>query len=279
MKLHRRCVRVAGRSLFLVTPRAGTKLRYSVNRFHETWHIVTDPAGAKLLARLLFGLSNARRAGTLVLLHGELIARTPFAADRSPPIVLCNTQLGAPSAKVARSLKSRLACLGPSDGTVRWRSSGLDRAPDSTDEDLWSSCAMTRRQERVERRGGILCYQAPPVVLRARARSALALGSTVGMDYEYWATERGFAEGELQVFSGYRSMLATAREARREVIAEQGDFDAPERLREAIWWEAAEIVERRRVARQPRRVSSAPARRRGEASRGSHRRLRRRPRL
>ncbi|EJF7737493.1 hypothetical protein M8692_004848, partial [Shigella sonnei] len=61
MKLHRHSVMLDGRSYTIITLRAEADVRFSTNRFHETWHVLSDEPGAKTLARLLWGLAYQRQ--------------------------------------------------------------------------------------------------------------------------------------------------------------------------------------------------------------------------
>src|SRR4051812_12247645 len=87
LKLHLRCVTVHGRTLRVITLRASETARFSTNRYHDTWHVLTDPYGARFLGRLLWGLSYQREPGTLVLLHGEHLVTTPFEGDAPDPVL------------------------------------------------------------------------------------------------------------------------------------------------------------------------------------------------
>jgi hypothetical protein len=49
MKLHRRELRLDGRWYTVVTMRPGTDARFSTNRHHGTWHVLSDWHGARLL--------------------------------------------------------------------------------------------------------------------------------------------------------------------------------------------------------------------------------------
>ena len=59
----------------------------------ELWHIVTSHPGAHLLARLLWGLSYERHPGTLLVIHGDHLAPTPFEAERSDPFIFAQSGL------------------------------------------------------------------------------------------------------------------------------------------------------------------------------------------
>src|SRR5262245_54962636 len=52
LKMHLRVRRLAGRTYHLVTLRPDARVGFSTNFFHQTWHILSDHRGARLLARL-----------------------------------------------------------------------------------------------------------------------------------------------------------------------------------------------------------------------------------
>jgi hypothetical protein len=53
LKLHRHELRLDGRDYTVITLRRGMDCRFSTNNFHQTWHILSDWRGARLLGRLL----------------------------------------------------------------------------------------------------------------------------------------------------------------------------------------------------------------------------------
>ncbi|MGL5444773.1 MAG: hypothetical protein ACRDDJ_20180, partial [[Mycobacterium] stephanolepidis] len=93
MKLHRHSMALDGRSYTIITLRADVDVRFSTNRFHETWHVLSDESGAKMLARLLWGLAYQRQPGTLVLIDRAHLDPNPFDAEPADPIVLLPSHL------------------------------------------------------------------------------------------------------------------------------------------------------------------------------------------
>jgi hypothetical protein len=63
LKLHRRRLRLDGREHTVITLRPGTDARFSTNRHHETWHVLSDRGGARLLGRLLWGCPTSGSPG------------------------------------------------------------------------------------------------------------------------------------------------------------------------------------------------------------------------
>jgi hypothetical protein len=242
LKLHRRQLRLDGRQYTVVTLRPGTDARFSTNHFHDTWHVLSDWHGARLLGRLLWGLAYQRVPGTLVLIDRPFLDPNPFDAEPADPIALVPALLTPLTSKAARELRRRLpldgpagrpggearggTCGGPGDGTVRWHTHGLDaavaqrRARRDLPPGAWRPPWIPPRgfQERVDRIGGLVTFAATPAVLKDNAVSVVTLGDYAwqGMDY----AEIDWPNGEVQVFRDYRRRVTAARVARREVIAE-----------------------------------------------------------
>lgn len=127
VKLHRRHVDLDGRAFTVLTLRSSIDCRYATNYFHETWHVLTDPAGARLLGRLCWSLAFQRRQGTIAVIDQPLLVPNPFDADKSSPIVIANSDLAPLNRTAIGQLKRFLAQKKPSEGTVRLSTSGLDR--------------------------------------------------------------------------------------------------------------------------------------------------------
>jgi hypothetical protein len=253
LKVHLRLVTVGGHAYRVVTLRPGTHVCYSTNFYHQTWHIVSSQRGARLLARLLWGLSYQRHAGTLVLVHGPHLALTPFEAERSDAFLLVPAGLTPLDSAALRALKGRLCRLGPPTKTIRWQTFGLDAALRAMQKAHSTPRAEDRRvrteanehlwdQERMHRLGGFICYSAPAPVLRCQALRIYGLrvggrGVTAGMDYHYLADGSGAAawcDGEVQIFADYHDRVAAADEARRQLLPNPKQPVLSEAVQEAI---------------------------------------------
>ena len=268
MKLHLRVLNLRGVSYRLVTLRPHSEVAYSTNYFHDTWHILSDQYGAKLLARLLWGLSFQRIPGTAILIHGEHIEPTPFGAEPSDPILITNSNLTNTAVKSLTTLRRKLKYPGPPQRTVRWHTFGLDtalkremqRGPynsaiEHTDHD-WIHHQQSKRlwlQENMCRCGGFVCYSAPPEILRHRALTIAQMDpGSYGMDYYYLADRNCFRwpDGEVQIFNDYKERRSAASEARKQVLAEKRSFSDPDSLYAVVAERRDRILACRRAGRR-----------------------------
>jgi hypothetical protein len=273
MKLHRRTMRLDGRDHTVLTLRPGTDARFSTNRYHGAWHVLSDWHGARVLARLFWGLAYQRVPRTLVVIDPPFLDPDPFDARPAAPIALVPMPLTALPERAARELRRQLPLRQPpprqppprqsGQGTVRWNTRGLAGAvadfraarelPSGARLDPWRPGPGFR--ERVQHHGGVLVLSATPEALRINAVLLATLGdwSWRGMDY----LELDHPRGEVQVFADYRTRVSAARAARRELdpTGSAGDIS---RL---VWQRAEEIRGARRAAvpRQRRTPALSPA--------------------
>ncbi len=251
LKLHRRRLRLDGCDYTVVTLRPGTYARFSTNYFHETWHLLSDWHGARLLGRLLWGLAYQRMPGTLVLIDRPFLDSNPFDAELSDPIVLVPALLTPLRNRAARELRRQLPLRGPVDGSIRWHTPGYvpavlaRRARQARSVGEWREPYVrpTGFQERVDRIGGLVALAAVPQALREYATYVGTLGdwSQDGMSY----AEIDWPHGEVQVFRDYRRRVSAARVARQEILAEHPEPLGPETLRSLIW-DRGTVVRHRR---------------------------------
>ncbi|WP_342800315.1 TfoX/Sxy family DNA transformation protein [Nocardia sp. No.11] len=226
----------------VIVPRPGTRARFSTNRFHETWHVLSDDHGAKLLARLLWGLSYQSRPGTVILLDREFLVPTPFDADPADPIVLVpgwHTHLDDQSLTALRQRGHATA----STGTVRWRTFGLDRTMEPRAMERWAQQRYRWAGGEITRRRGMLVLSArTPDDCRRWALDAARLDSAgFGSDHVYLDEWRRGHDGEIQIFRAFRPMVGIARRARARVLGGGEIPSSPDELRAAVW-RTAEIV-------------------------------------
>jgi hypothetical protein len=245
MKLHRHAVTIGGRSYTVITLRPGAYARFSNNYYHNTWHILSDLHGARVLGRLLWGLSYQRVPGTLVLIDLPNIDPSPFSAARADPIALVPSHLTSLPERVARALRARLPLTQP-EGTVRWYTPGLDLAfaAGTVRERSWED---HDNDHRIARTGGLLAFAATPRVLRQWAVAVYRLGNRTTWHYNTDYAEIGSAscwyEGEVQVFTDYRHRVNAASAARRETLGGLPCAPPPDDIDPDIW-ERADAIRR-----------------------------------
>lgn len=259
-KLHRRTMALDGRVYTVLTLRPGSDFRFATNYFHETWHVLSDWRGARMLARLLWGLAYQRRPGTLVVIDPAHLDPDPFDAAPSDPIVLVPADLTVFTRAAAVALRRRLPLRDGSQGTVRWQTFGLDatmaelrewRAKGSGERDR-NFVEVATGWERIDRIGGMVTIFGARDQLRSWGTSLMTLGTYAyyGMDYEY--LDEG-CNGEVQIFRQYRRKVNIARQARAEVLDRFDRQVSKDEVQQAIW-SHGETVRRRRFPMQEERL-------------------------
>lgn len=237
LKLHRREVRLDGKDFTVISPRPGTAVRFATNYYHDTWHILSDLHGARLLGRLLWGLSYQRRPGTMIVIDQSFLDSTPFEAEPSTPFALVPSRLTHLSSNALKQLRQQLPFRTPAAGTVRWQTPGLARADTR-------STRIDRKNEQHQlcRTGGLIVFAGTTAILRGWAEFTHRLGEYIdkGMDYTELDGPRWRPDGEVQIFNDYHRRVSAARVARRELLAEGAEPDA-----EAVW-DRGEAVRARR---------------------------------
>ncbi|MFG1795009.1 hypothetical protein [Nocardia sp. NPDC049149] len=248
LKLHRRTMVLDGRVYTVVSLRPGSDFRFATNRFHDTWHVLSDWRGARVLARLLWGLAYQRRPGTLIVIDPAQLDTNPFDGARSDPIVVVPSDLTVFTSAAAAALRRRLPFRDRSAGTVRWQTFGLAGAVDEWR--AWRArgaegCYTDYFPEPtgwlwVDRIGGLITVFAAADQLRDLARTIARMGDETyrGMGYEY--LDYPETNGEIQIFRQYRTMVTSARRARIDIV---GQHSGPitEEAEDAIWSHSATL--------------------------------------
>lgn len=282
LKLHLRIAELPGQTYRVLTLRPSFGARFSNNRFHDTWHLLTDLGGARVLARLWWGLSYQRQRGTIVMIDAPHIVSTPFEADAAAP---CLFALAGSPTEVSLdedhliALRKWLRKPGAPATTVKLQTFGLtaelEREARETDEQVlrearvaaWRTMRNAEHeplwtQERMSKRAGFLCYTAPAEVLRWQALAVNRLPNNPyrGMSYHYLAEGAGgragghyhAPEGEVQVFSDFAERVSAAKQGRLRAV-EDPQRRALTESEQARTWSAAERVLAERVAQRQRR--------------------------
>ncbi|GIG59318.1 hypothetical protein Lfu02_36900 [Longispora fulva] len=277
LKLHRRRMWLDGREYTVLGLRPGGPARFATNLHHECWHVLSDLHGARLLGRLLWGLAFQPRPNTLVLIDRPFLDPNPFDAEPSDPIALMASTLTPLSPQAARRLRRQLPLTRSSDGTVGWRTHGLDTAMAEVraqagwwehrrhEERPWRAPAPETGR-RCDRIGGLIVFAGPPALLRQWAVDVYRLG-------DWWhagqcATEDLWPGGEVQILRDYHRQVALTGQVRAGLLSEaprpprldenaptgsrqpgpaHGEL-SPRHLRRLIWQRRLRIQSRRRPA-------------------------------
>lgn len=258
LKLHLYVVEVHGRTYRVLKLRPTEKIRFSNNFYHETWHLLTDPGGAEILAQLLWGLAFQKKEGTLLLVDDDHLVSTPFEADKPKPFVVVPAGLTPTDGDTLRALLRKVALMKAPTTTVKWRSFGLEKRDEfydkvhSLDEEfrpLWA-------QEKMSLRGGVICYTAPSIILQMQALSVqrLSLHMFWGSNYTYlaegdWRFSHQ-ADGEVQIFADFEDRVVAASLAREQVLENPRAGIPDYSTREKIWNKTEKLNSARLKARK-----------------------------
>ncbi|MEV6276497.1 hypothetical protein [Nocardia sp. NPDC051832] len=249
LKLHRRTMVLDGRVYTVLTLRPGSDFRFATNRFHQTWHVLSDWRGSRALARLLWGLSYQRRPGTLVVIDPAHLDPNPFDAAPSDPIVLVPAERTVFTQAAATALRRRLPLRDKSQGTVRFQTFGL--GPAVAEANAWRSEPQAHPHRwspptgwvRIERVGGMLAIYGTAAQMQDWAITLATLGTYAHYDMDYLYLDEE-VDGEVQIFRQYRRKVNIARQARTEVLARTGARSALG-IESRIWSHGATVRRRR----------------------------------
>jgi hypothetical protein len=221
--VHRRSVKLDGSVWTALSFRPAQKCVFATNRFHGTWHVLSDLGGAQLLARVCWAMAYQRSDRTCFVIEAQHLSVNPFDADPSSPILIVNADLGTPSHDARIALKRMLPWRLPSEGRVVLQTHGLDT--DGSPESLLQQQRMSgeryipeRLHRIVEQLDGFVVLAAPRPALKEWAVWLAKLGEHTyqGMDY----TELD-STGEVQVFSDFRQRVSQATVKRRALFPGQ----------------------------------------------------------
>jgi hypothetical protein len=207
LKLHRRSYELDGERFAVLSLRPTETVRFATTEFHETWHILADVVGAELLGRLAWAMAFQTRPHTLLLIDLPLIAPDPFDASPIGPILIVNTEIGAPSAAAVGALHAKLPQTEPSEGSVRLMTAGFDRAlgdperfwtQERKDDPAFKAHQHARWLERV---GDVVVLAATPAVLRQWAIRVADIAGRGPLDAGWTPSSETKWTGEVQVLA------------------------------------------------------------------------------
>jgi hypothetical protein len=223
LKTHRRTLTLGGSRYTILSPRPSVDARFATNRHHETWHIVTDAAGAHLLARLCWAMAFQRHPRTMIVIDLSLLVPNPFDGDPPTPIVIVNNDLGPFDREATASLRDALPFRSPSEGTVVLQTRGLDIALSdpqefarSADQTNWKDAHQRRRW--IDGSAGLLVIASPPPVLRTWGVELSDLGSWSHQGSSWADLDYPQKDGEVQVLEQFPSRVEKAIEMRNRLF-------------------------------------------------------------
>jgi|GEM_PF-4409977 hypothetical protein len=174
-----------GASWTVLMPRPDEAARFATGVVDDSVHLLANVASLEFLAHCLWALAFQRRDRTALLFDLPMMVPNPVTSESSRPVVLVNSELGPPSPTMLDELRVLLPVSSASDGTVRLRTAGLDRAladPNAfaakersdTEALPWDP---SQWDQWVTRQAGLVTWVAPATVLRAYAAAAAEFGA------------------------------------------------------------------------------------------------------
>lgn len=240
LKVHRRTVLLDGARYTVLAPRPSSAERFATNRFHQAWHVLTDVAGAHLLARLCWAMAYQRHDRTVVVVDPPLMVPNPFDADPSSPLVIVNSDLGPFGRDAAADLRRALPFTGSSEGTVVLQTRGLDSAledpqafAERDDQASWRDTHQRRRW--IEGDDGLVIVAAPPPVLRAWGVELSDLGSWSHEGSSWSFLDAPKNEAEVHVLDDFAAQTAKAVSLRGELFPGQEQRSLTDDEKQQIW--------------------------------------------
>jgi hypothetical protein len=241
LKVHRRSVSLDGRPYTVLSLRPGVASTFATNRYHETWHLLTDVPGAQLLGRLFWAMAFQRHERTIVVLDQAFLVPNPFDADPSSPIAVVNSDLGPLDRSALSDLKGMLPFTTPSAGTVVLQTRGLDIA--LADESAFygreekAGWRWNEHQQRrwIDRTNGVVVVAAPPPVLRMWGVQTFTLGRHSRRGTDVAELDYPTGNGEIQVLDDFDARVSSARTARERLFPGRCNEELTEGERRQIW--------------------------------------------
>jgi hypothetical protein len=240
LKTHRRTLVLGGSDYAVLSPRPSVEARFATNRYHDTWHIVTDVSGALLLARLCWAMAFQRHPRTVIVIDPPLLVPNPYDGDPPMPIVIVNNDLGPFDREAAAALRVALPFRNPSEGTVVLQTRGLDIALNdpngfarSDDQGGWRDARQKRRW--IDGSAGLLVIASPPPVLRNWGVELSDLGSWPHQGSSWAELDHPQNEGEVQVLDHFSRRVENTVEVRNQLFPGRSGERLSEDDRRKVW--------------------------------------------
>ena len=185
LRVHRRSRYLDGANWTIFTPRPSEPVRLATGVDDESVYVCANAASLEFLAQCLWAMAYQRHERTVFLFDRGQMVPNPTTGDLSRPVVVANPALGVIPPAMLDALRLLLPLDGPTDGTVKLRTAGLDRARadaagfltrEAAEADAidWSPGGW---DDWVKREAGLVTVAMPPAVARAYARAAGEFGA------------------------------------------------------------------------------------------------------
>lgn len=192
IRVHRRSGYLDGASWTILSPRPEDPARFATGLTGESVHVVGTAASMEYLAHVLWALAFQRRARSIVLFDLPSMVPNPVTSESSRPVVWCNAELDEPTSEMLDGLRALLPIASTSEGTLKLRTAGLDRAlvdpEEFTARERADSAAPAWSADDwdswVTRRAGLVTVVMGPAVLRAYAVAAGAVAASARVALE-----------------------------------------------------------------------------------------------
>jgi hypothetical protein len=239
IKLHRRDLRLDGQVHTILSLRPSDPYRFATNFFHETWHLLSDQSGGRLIGRMCWSMAFQRKPNTILLIDYPNLVTNPFDADPSNPIVIANSDLGTPSRQVLSDLQKKLPFRSRSEGTVQLSSFGLDTYTDNPrayfDEHgaIWAP--WRKNVVQVDRINGVIMLSATAANLKIIGIDLASIGNQYffGQDSSYLDQEE--SSGEVQIFRDFTMLVSLALVARTELFPGRSSTELSPAEKQAVY--------------------------------------------
>ena len=166
-------------------PRPEERARFATGVNDDSVYLVANVESFEFLAHSLWALAFQRRDQTALLLDLPMMVPNPVTGESSRPVVLVNSDLGIPSPTMLDELRGLLPVASASEGTVKLRTAGLDRA--LADPNAFAAKERADTQAPpwnanewdawITRQAGLVTVVMAPAVLRAYAAAAAEFGA------------------------------------------------------------------------------------------------------
>jgi len=120
LKLHVRDVRLGPRIFHVISPRPGFSAKFATNYFHDTWHIVCDVSGWRLLSRVFGALAVGREENSIFWIGPDLMEPAPFDQEPSRPVVIVPSTVTHIAKDDLKQLIVKLKRTRFPTRTIRW---------------------------------------------------------------------------------------------------------------------------------------------------------------